>query len=584
MLRLRSPYRWTNDSNYKLGQELRIKLRGSGKQGMLRLKLVDDISGKPIPEFMIVRRHNPKMQTTRNENGEYDVKGKFTRHRKSSVYCYAPGYEANGVKVEALDPESDERVEVRLKPRPSLQVRIVDKKTGKPIPQANVMAASLGSEKSPARYMSWGEYDRYVDGHHSFDFVRRKSTDEFGLVDFSRLPEGEAALIVLVDGYQRTIVRPEDRDSFPVVRGVLQVALEAESSIVGQLTENGQPIADQNVSISSNQKIGGLDQMGIGGMKTDEQGRYEFRSLLPGKYWITVAEQGSRITVGDEQYRHDVDLNGTTVLGKTYSNATIRAKPEFETSYTHVDAYSDSDGKFKIAGLTPGPHRFELNFNLNGYRGNHQSDPIDIVEADEMQIDVFGPLSPEPETAEKPVSKPEEVDYIQLVKVTGISSNRDGKLKVWVSVGSTGERHRLSVGESFQLGDKEYKVKSVEESEATFTGDGKTFVARPDFETRGAFEETEQSYIQLVKVTGITSNRDGKLVVWVSVGPTGERHRLSVGESFQLGDKEYKVKSIEKSEATFTGDGKTYVARPDFETRGAFKETEQSDSNKGERL
>ena len=154
--------------------------------------------------------------------------------------------------------------------------------------------------------------------------------------------------------------------------------------------------------------------------------------------------------------------------------------------------YSDSDGKFTIAGLTPGPHRFELNFNLNGYRGNHQSDPIDIVEADEMQIEVFGPLSPEPETAEKPVSKPEEVDYIQLVKVTGISSNRDGKLKVWVSVKPTGERHRLSVGESFQLGDKEYKVKSVEEREATFTGDGKTFVARPDFETRGAFKETEQ--------------------------------------------------------------------------------------------
>ena len=334
MLRLRSPYRWTNDSNYKLGQELRIVLRGSGKQGMLRMKLVDDVSGKPIPEFMVVRRHIPKMQTTRNENGEYDVKGEFTRHGKSSVCCYAPGYEAKRVSVEALDPNSDERSEVRLKPRPSLEVQIVDRKTGKPIPKAKVMAVSLGSGKYPGRSMTWGEIDRYVDGNF-FDFVRRKFTDESGLVEFSRLPEGEAALIVLVDGYQRTIVRPEDRDAFAIVRGVLQIALEAESSIVGQLTENGQPVADQNVSIYTNQKVGGLDQV-LSGTKTDKQGRYEIRGLRPGEYWITVAGRGSRITIGDEQYRHDVASTGTTVLGKTYSNASVQATPEFKTSYTSI--------------------------------------------------------------------------------------------------------------------------------------------------------------------------------------------------------------------------------------------------------
>ena len=388
MLRLRSPYRWTNDDNYKLNEELRITLRGSGKQGTLRLKLVDDVSGKPIPEFMIVRRHKPLMQTTLNEDGEYDVVGKFTRHRKSSVYCYAAGYEAKSAKIEALDPDSDERIEVRLKRRPSLKVRIVDEKTGKPIPQAKIMAASLETRKPPARYIAWKDFDRYVDGLHSFNFVRRKLTDEFGLVDFSRLPESESALMILVDGYQRMVIRQEDQEAFPVVGGALQIALKAESSIVGQLTANGQPMADRSVSISSYEKIGGLDQM-MGGVKTDEDGRYEFRSLLPGKYWVTVDGRASRINVGDEQYRHDVALDGTTVLGKTDPNANVRAVPQFKTTYANVDALSDSDGKFTMTGLSPGPHKFEIRFTTKfGFRMDYNLDPIDITETDEMPLEL----------------------------------------------------------------------------------------------------------------------------------------------------------------------------------------------------
>ena len=81
------------------------------------------------------------------------------------------------------------------------------------------------------------------------------------------------------------------------------------------------------------------------------------------------------------------------------------------------------------------------------------------------------------------------------------------------------------------------------------------------------------SDIQLVKVTGITLNRDGKLEVWVLVGPTGDRHRLSEDDSFKLGDKEYKLVSVNEKKATFTGNGKTFVASPNFETRGAFIET-----------
>ena len=88
--------------------------------------------------------------------------------------------------------------------------------------------------------------------------------------------------------------------------------------------------------------------------------------------------------------------------------------------------------------------------------------------------------------------KPEpEVDYIQLVKVTGIVFDSDGKWRVWLSIGPTGDRPQLAVGETFEVGKKEYEVVSIKQDEATFAGDDKTFVGRPDFKTRGKLKETE---------------------------------------------------------------------------------------------
>ena len=191
--------------------------------------------------------------------------------------------------------------------------------------------------------------------------------------------------------------------------------------------------------------------------------------------------------------------NKTTIegRGKPYSFP-ITAKDankndllKFELAETSVEdavltqAKGTKRATFEMPEMPPGTYKFKVKVSDNGFPVKSSTKEFTVT------VDKKPPA--ESKTAERPVSKPEEVDYIQLVKVTGITSNRDGKLEVWVSVGPTGERHRLSVGESFQLGDKEYKLKSIENGEATFTGDGKTFVARPDHEKHGAFEETEQS-------------------------------------------------------------------------------------------
>ena len=50
---------------------------------------------------------------------------------------------------------------------------------------------------------------------------------------------------------------------------------------------------------------------------------------------------------------------------------------------------------------------------------------------------------------------------------------------------------RLVAGESFEIGDIKYEVVSVNRDEATFAGDNKKFLARPDFASRGKLVETD---------------------------------------------------------------------------------------------
>ena len=141
--------------------------------------------------------------------------------------------------------------------------------------------------------------------------------------------------------------------------------------------------------------------------------------------------------------------------------------------------------QFEMPDVKPGDYDFEVKVSDNGYPPKSSTEQFTVVVK----------KKPEPTVtkADKKVEKPKdepEVDLLQLVKVTGITSDRDGKWRVWLSV-PTGEPMRLTVGESFKLNDKEYEVISVNEDEAKFAGDEKTFIASPDFRTRGKLKEIE---------------------------------------------------------------------------------------------
>lgn len=99
---------------------------------------------------------------------------------------------------------------------------------------------------------------------------------------------------------------------------------------------------------------------------------------LNGSYWVKVGGKSSRINLGTQRLRHDINIEGVTVHGSTHPGATIRATPDFKTDYGSMDFNAENDGSFSVL-LKPGPHRFSVwHMGEHGYRGNFVSDAIEV--------------------------------------------------------------------------------------------------------------------------------------------------------------------------------------------------------------
>ena len=193
--------------------------------------------------------------------------------------------------------------------------------------------------------------------------------------------------------------------------------------------------------------------------------------------------------------------NKTCTTGKPFST-TFTAKDAnpndllkfewFEKSIEEAtisqDKPTDRKIRFEMPDVEPGKYSFKVKVIDNGF-------------PEKSSIEEFVVTVKEPRKPKKAVerSKPDpEVDYIRLVKVTGIKRDRDGELRVWLSLGPpNGNHERLKVGETFEVGKKEYKVVAIEADQATFAGDKKTFRARigwssadSDISIRGGLIET----------------------------------------------------------------------------------------------
>ena len=178
------------------------------------------------------------------------------------------------------------------------------------------------------------------------------------------------------------------------------------------------------------------------------------------KYYITAKDADKN------------DLLKFELVKKSVDNAVLTQADE-----------TDRRAQFELPSLTPGKYEFTVKVSDSGNPVKSSTKTFTVTVNKKRE-----PAKPKEKRVDPP---PKLVDYVRLVKVTGLTYDLDGKWRVWISIGHTGERLRLAEGDTFKLGEKKYEVVSVDENEATFAGDEKTFVARPDYKTRGKLVETK---------------------------------------------------------------------------------------------
>ena len=190
--------------------------------------------------------------------------------------------------------------------------------------------------------------------------------------------------------------------------------------------------------------------------------------------------------------------NKTWTTGKPYST-TFTAKDAnnndlltFELIERSVEGalikHKKGDRKigFEMPDVEPGKYPFKIKVYDNGFPSKFSIEEFTVT------------VKPKkPKKAVTQTKADPEVDYIRLVRLTGITEDKKGKRLAWILLGHSGKHKKLAAGETFEVGKKEYEVVAIEADQATFAGDEKTFRARigwssadPDVSIRGGLIET----------------------------------------------------------------------------------------------
>ena len=190
--------------------------------------------------------------------------------------------------------------------------------------------------------------------------------------------------------------------------------------------------------------------------------------------------------------------NKTWTTGKPYST-TFTAKDAnnndlltFELIERSVEGalikHKKGDRKigFEMPDVKPGKYSFTVKVRDNGFPSKFSIKEFTVT------------VKPKkPKKAVTQTKADPEVDYIRLVRLTGITEDKKGKRLAWILLGHSGKHKKLAAGETFEVGKKEYEVVAIEADQATFAGDEKTFRARigwssadPDVSIRGGLIET----------------------------------------------------------------------------------------------
>lgn len=389
-LSFQSKYRSWHTANYPIREGLRIKMRGSGKPGVLQARLIDAETGLPpknLDEIRIIHGSSSKNHPCNQEDGHFRLPMQVRLAANHTVSIYTKEYEVAKVELTAVPAKSNQFEDIYLKKKNTSFGRLLDADTGFPISGASIMFGAV----DPARYFEWREYDFEHDIYSSKKSIQRDTTNRSGSFWYAEQNDVQNQKIILhTSGYQRVILTPDDH-RIDTQSGEIEIRLKRESTFSGIASVNNIPIPNVKVTIWSTSSDPMIQKHEFETTRTDKDGRYHFNRLFPSTYCLRAGPYVRVATIGEGEeaiLNLGEELGKLKIFGKAPADCIIGFDPKFEWEYTLLETISTTDGLYEIPGLRPGIYRVRWRSKIGAVVRKEGRYEIK-VEHDGQQIDIL---------------------------------------------------------------------------------------------------------------------------------------------------------------------------------------------------
>ncbi len=315
-----------------------VEMTGTGT-GRIEGRVIDS-AGRPVTEFQVTaqndgssgaNRVNPVRQDISSESGEFALEN--VPATLLEVRAVAKGYQPGRISGIALEEgETHPGVEVTLSRGVSLHGRVIDARSGAPLPDIDVR----------------------VEGAPS-----GATTDADGSFEIGGLPPGKVRVTARGQEYTSTSQEVEAGENAASVELKLSAGASVSAVVV---SSGGEPQAGAQATLTQ----AGQDSFNGTKATAGPDGRLLFSHLAPGRYTLTAGIAGRYakpvdLTLEADQAREDVRVvigGGATVLA-TVTGLSPEERSQV-TVYLNTNASLGNakelpDGRFEVLDVAPGP-------------------------------------------------------------------------------------------------------------------------------------------------------------------------------------------------------------------------------------
>ena len=365
------------------------QLAETKREGVLRYRVVDKTTGKPIGKLRTVHRHSTRSKLFETNDGRIVLGGKLQNDRRYQIRVFADGYGVAVARNVAKHPDEAKEHTIELAKRPSFRGRLVNE-LREPIEGVRILTGH--AKEGGYTYIEWSSFEDYADGNHCLDNVLWCTTDEEGHFVVPEAPAMPVSLLIKTPGLARTVVSPENRPKADPATGIhtIQVSRGTNLTLLADRgTQLGSIATGASVQFRSDD---GFEHM-YHGEDFDERGERVFDSLAPGEYDVILySDIGSanypvyskRITLkaGEDQRIKLGQMPGSlTISGTTSPFATIQVSHrQPRKGPNHFAVHADIDGEFELGGLVPADYSVSVSHHMSarGFVGRARRQSVDL--------------------------------------------------------------------------------------------------------------------------------------------------------------------------------------------------------------